>query len=361
MDFATAICHIFSFRPKTSRRYAWVDYAKGIAIIFVIYRHVIYGLLYTGANINEVMMDANEMMYGFRMPLFFFLAGLFFTSSLQKRGGRNFLITKINTLLYPYLLWCLIQTTLQIIFSEYTNHKLTVANYLDILIHPRSMLQQWYLIALFNVSILYLFMHSVLKLKAVAQIIIGLILMGFRSYAGDISIISDVMVYYVFFGIGQLAAPYFFNEKLQEFLTSPVKAIILFPIFLVVQYYCMLHADLNIYLISIMAMLGGLLVIMISFILARSGKLRFLQTIGHYSLYIYLLHLGIVFVLRIAILKTGFITNIPVITAILVVAGIYGSILLYRLCMVLGLKFLFHGPLKEKKDPEMAKLNGQLS
>jgi len=223
------------------------------------------------------------------------------------------------------------------------------------------MLQQWYLIALFNVSVLYLFLHSVLKVKAVGQIIIGLILMGLRSYAGNISTISDVMVYYVFFGIGQLAAPYFFKENIQEFLTSPTKAIILFPIFLAVQYYCMLHADLNIYLISLMAMLGGLLVIMLSFILAKSGKLSFLQTIGHYSLYIYLLHLGIVFVLRMAILKTGIITNIPVITAFLVLAGIYGSILLYRLCMVLGLKFLFQGPLKEKKDPELIKLNRQLS
>nr|WP_295865967.1 acyltransferase [uncultured Chitinophaga sp.] len=348
MKLTAAINYIFSFRPQTSRRYAWVDYAKGIAIIFVLYRHVIYGLLYTGANINQLMMEANEMLYGFRMPLFFFLSGLFFASSVKKRGPRNFLISKINTLLYPYLLWCVIQVTLQILFTDYTNHKLTVDNYIDILIHPRSMLQLWYLAALFNVSALYLFTSTVLKLHPAIQVVLGLVMLGMKSYAGDISTISDVMIYYVYFALGHLSAPYFFSENVQQQLTSPWKALALVPVFLLVQYYCMSHQDMSIYLFSLLATLGGLLVIMIAFILAKYEKLKVLQTIGHYSLYIYLLHLGIIFLLRVAILKTGILTNIPVITVILVTAGLFGSIILYRFCMLVRLNFLFTGPFKER-------------
>ncbi|MBC9928791.1 acyltransferase family protein [Chitinophaga qingshengii] len=348
MKLKEIINYVFSFRPQTSRRYAWVDYAKGIAIIFVLYRHVIYGLLYTGANISTIMMETNEILYGFRMPLFFFLSGLFFAASVQKRGPRNFLISKINTLLYPYLLWCFIQVSLQIIFTNYTNHKLTINNYADIFIHPRSMLQLWYLAALFNVSALYLFTSTVLKLRPWMQITLGVVLLGMKSYAGDISTISDVMLYYIYFVFGHLAVPYFFSEKLQQQLASPLKAILLLPVFLGVQYYCMSHENMSLYLFSLLAMLGGLLVIMIAFILAKYEKLKILQTLGHYSLYIYLLHLGIIFLLRVAILKTGILTNVPVICFILVLAGLFGSIILYRFCLLMRMKFLFTGPFKER-------------
>lgn len=341
---------IFSFRPELSGRYAWVDYAKGIAIIFVVYRHVLYGLLYSGVPADPLLMDANEMLYGFRMPLFFFLSGLFFASSLKKRGTGEFLVSKINTLLYPYLLWCFIQLTLQIIFSDYTNFKRGVGNYIDILIHPRGMLQQWYLFALFNVSALYLFTHSVLKLKAPVQLILGLVLPALIPFVADISTLSDVMMFYVFFCLGHLSAPYFFRDKVQQQLGSGYNALLLLPAFVLAQYYCMKHPETNIYLFSALAMLGVLLVIMISFLLAKYKKLGFLQTLGHHSLYIYLLHLGIVFLLRTALLHAGFQISMPMMTFILVTAGILLSLILYRICLLLHLDFLFVGPFKIKPN-----------
>jgi fucose 4-O-acetylase-like acetyltransferase len=337
---------IFSFRPEVSGRYAWVDYAKGIAIIFVVYRHVLYGLLYSGVAADPLLMDANEMLYGFRMPLFFFLSGLFFASSLKKRGSGDFLVTKINTLLYPYVLWCFIQLTLQIIFSDYTNFKRGVGNYIDILLHPRGMLQQWYLFALFNVSALYLFTHSVLKLKAPVQVLLGLVLPALIPFVGDISTLSDVMMFYIFFCLGHISAPFFFQDRVQQQLGSGYNALLLLPAFILAQYYCMKHPETNIYLFSALAMLGVILVIMVSFLLAKYKKLTFLQTLGHHSLYIYLLHLGIVFLLRLALLRTGLEISMPLMTFILVTAGILLSLVLYRICLLLRLDFLFVGPFK---------------
>jgi len=343
--------YIFSFRPQRPRQHAWVDYAKGIAIIFVVYRHVLYGLLYSGVPASPLLMDANEILYGFRMPLFFFLSGLFFGSSLEKRGTKNFLVTKINTLLYPYVLWCLIQLTLQIIFSDYTNFKRGVGNYIDILIHPRGMLQQWYLFALFNVSALYLFNHAVLKLKAPAQILLGLAFLSMVPLAGTISTISDVMLFYIFFCLGHVCAPWFFRQSTQQQLASGYKILLLLPIFLVTQYYCMRYPDMNIYLFSALAMLGALLVIMLSFLLAKYQILVFLQVLGNYSLYIYLLHLGIIFLLRQVLLRSGLNISMPVMTLALVTAGILFSIILYRLCLVLHLEFLFKGWFKTRHAP----------
>lgn len=347
LSLSGALKFIFTFRPGTSRKYAWVDYAKGIAIIFVTYRHVIYGLLYNGVPITSTLMDANEMLYGFRMPMFFFLSGLFFASSLHRRGGKNFMISKINTLLYPYLLWCFIQLTLQIWFSEYTNSKKGVENYLDIFIHPRSMLQLWYLFALFNVTALYLMVDRWLKFTPWMQLMLGFVLLSLKGLAGDISTISDVTVFYVYFALGHLAAPYFFKDSVQEQLSSPVKVLLLLPVFLLVQYYCMKNVNMSIYLFSTFALLGGLLVIMISFVLAKYRKLGFLQVIGHYSLYIYLIHVGIVFLLRNIILSTGIQIRTSVFTFLLIVAGIFFSIVIYRICLLLKLNFIFQGPVKE--------------
>lgn len=351
MKLNETIKQLFSFSPPSTQRYAWVDYAKGIAIIFVTYRHVIYGLLYAGADISPVLMDINEMMYGFRMPLFFFLSGLFFASSLRKRGPRNFFVNKFNTLFYPYMIWCLIQTSLQIIFSQYTNHKLGFLNYMDILIHPRSMLQQWYLLALFNVSVLYMFTTVVLKFNAFAQLLLGLGLMALKPYTGDISTLTDITLYYAFFALGHLSVAFFFEEKIQQQLASPMKILLLTPVFFGVQYFCMVHPELNIFYISVLTLLGGLLVIMISMVLANNSKLKFLQVIGHYSLYIYLLHLGIIFLLRRLLYEGHFNISVPALILIFMATGIYFSIVLYRLCMLLGMKFLFVGPLKERREP----------
>lgn len=343
---------IFSLSAPGAGRYPWVDYAKGIAIIFVVYRHVIYGLLYRGIEITPALMDANEMLYGFRMPLFFFLSGLFFASSVLRKGADNFLISRVNTLLYPYLVWAVIQLTLQLLFSEYTNFKKGIGNYLDILIHPRSMLQLWYLLALFNVSALYLFADQVLKLRAWMQLIIGVVLLSLKPFAGDFSTLSDVMQYYIYFACGHQAARYFFQDNVQRFLSSFPRLLILFPVFLAVQYYCMQHQDMNIYLFSALAVVGGIVVIMASMLLDKHGKLGFLRTIGHYSLYIYLLHVGIVFLLRNLFIKIGIAANVTLTTFLLVVAGIYLSIVIYRLMLRMGMHYLFKGPFRETPRKE---------
>lgn len=346
--FKQAIEFIFRFDASSgSVRNAWIDYAKGIAIVFVVYRHVIFGLKYSGASINTFMMDANEMLYGFRMPLFFFLAGLFYAGSVKKRGERNYFISKFNTLLYVYLLWSLLQLTLQLIFSEYTNSKYTFANYLDLLLHPRRLLQLWYLFALFNVSILYMITDRFLKFGPYLQIATGLAFLLLKPYVGDISTLSDIMLHYIYFCIGHLAAPIFFTDKIKQSLTSPLKILMLMPFFLVTQYLSVKYSDMNILLYSILAMMGGLIVIMLSFILEGNGKLRFLRILGNYSLYVYLLHISIIFLLRTLLITSGIITNIPLATLILMTGGIFLSIVVYRFCLLIHLKFLFKGPLKE--------------
>ncbi|MBX5439709.1 MAG: acyltransferase family protein, partial [Thermoflavifilum sp.] len=152
-----------------------MDYAKGIALILVAYRHILIGFERAGLPIHIMLLKANEMFFSFRMPLFFILSGVFITRSLEKRGWLELIKIKWQTLLYPYLLWCIIQITLQITFSEYTNSDRTLHDYAYILTNPDALDQLWYLFALFNVSVLYILLKAIGKVSPIIQLGIGIL------------------------------------------------------------------------------------------------------------------------------------------------------------------------------------------
>jgi len=86
-------------------RTAWVDYAKAIGIILVVYGHVARGLVKSGILPNSSYFHAvDDFIYSFHMPLFFFLSGLFFLHSMNRRGAGGVILSKIDTIVYPYIL-----------------------------------------------------------------------------------------------------------------------------------------------------------------------------------------------------------------------------------------------------------------
>ena len=70
-------------------RLNWIDYARGIAIILVCYRHVYEGSKEAGIPVKDYnfLEYANISLYSFRMPLFFIISGLFiFKKPAEKRS-----------------------------------------------------------------------------------------------------------------------------------------------------------------------------------------------------------------------------------------------------------------------------------
>src|ERR1700749_4908549 len=60
-------------------------------------------------HVTSAINFANAFIDSFHMPVFFFVAGLFIERSLARRGPGAFTLEKLKTILYPYLLWGLIQ------------------------------------------------------------------------------------------------------------------------------------------------------------------------------------------------------------------------------------------------------------
>ena len=152
-------------------REAWVDYAKGIGIILVVFGHVNRGLYSAGIQLSgSSYLLTDSIIYSFHMPLFFFLSGLFFTQSLDKKGKTRFVISKIDTIVYPYVVWSLLQGMVEVLLSRYTNNPSSLGDVLSLFTHPRA--QFWFLYALFMVFVLATLLYSKEKYRYLLPVLI---------------------------------------------------------------------------------------------------------------------------------------------------------------------------------------------
>lgn len=365
--------------PPTSStprgRFPWIDYARGIAILLVIYRHVYEGISRAGLGGGQYsyLEHANIIFYSFRMPLFFILSGVFIGKSLAKRGMGQLLHNKFSTLLYPYFLWATLQVTLQLILNKYVNADRTLADYGNILVFPRRIDQFWYLYALFNVSVFYMFTRQVLKLRLWQQLAGGILMYLLSSYASthhvDLGLLHDILHYYFFFALGDLISNKMLDKSMHTHYASWKFFLLLLPMFAAGQYY-FLHTNLqngnNMYveayqpvLFAFIALSGCAFMVSISFILERYNVLKILRVVGYHSLYIYLTHVLVASACRMLLVKALGITQLPLLLAICLPVATVVPILLYKAAMHYGLWWLYSldKPIPPAEVPRAAALN----
>lgn len=82
-----------------SKRIRWIDCAKGLLIILVIYGHTHRAVL------DDLELWARLAVYSFHMSAFFILAGITFNAN---KDFRTFIIGKAKRILLPYLTFCLL-------------------------------------------------------------------------------------------------------------------------------------------------------------------------------------------------------------------------------------------------------------
>ena len=182
-------------------RDAWVDYAKAIGIVLVVYGHVARGVFNAGVPMDvPIYQLVDSIVYSFHMPLFFFLSGLFFFHSLHRRGPAALAANKVDTILYPYVLWSLIQGLTEVWLAGYTNGNVTLAEVLAFW-NPRA--QFWFLYALFLVVL-----TAILVYRCDARaLVLGVLAVSVLAYVVQASIPSAlhsdyVVKNFVFFALG---------------------------------------------------------------------------------------------------------------------------------------------------------------
>ena len=140
-------------------RVEWVDTAKGFGIILVVFGHALRGLISSGIiPATPTFRFVDGWIYGFHMPLFFFLSGLFLYRSTTK-PWTEFAVDKIRTIVYPYFVWSVITLLIKGAVGGLANHPETISESPSLFFKPID--QFWFLYALF---ILLMVSSAALKL-----------------------------------------------------------------------------------------------------------------------------------------------------------------------------------------------------
>ena len=102
-------------------RALWADMAKGLSIVFVVYGHAAVGVQ-IDFPLPDWAFDTFVRPFSlFRMPLFFFVAGLFAARSVR-RDWRDFIDRTLLHLVYVFIVWNVLQYTSRVAFAGFANH-----------------------------------------------------------------------------------------------------------------------------------------------------------------------------------------------------------------------------------------------
>lgn len=149
-----------------ANRIDYFDTLRGIGIILMVMGHIGFGIAF------------DKYIHAFHMPLFFFVAGYFFTI----KGGSSFLsftMQSVKSLLVPYLVFCVLCQLLHYIYAgewsfKYFLLSLVSSNHNRIDVAGAY----WFLLCLFSTRLLYYGINQLCRGWILTIVICGLTVFG---------------------------------------------------------------------------------------------------------------------------------------------------------------------------------------
>ncbi len=271
-----------------SGRIDWVDYAKGLGIILVVYGHVMRGLISSSVELSRsTFLISDKIIYSFHMPLFFFLSGLFVEKSLQK-DFKSSLISKLQLLVYPYIIWSILQGSMNIVMASFTNNSTSWLDLLKITYEPIG--QFWFLYALFFMFIIY---QATRRHFDILSLWVFAVVLYLLSPYIDVFIFKKIANNLVFFISGSLLVSNIdLKVDLQKILAHK------YLIYSLLGFSALVYILISIKLppvykslTSIMAAFSGIyIMVYLSNKIASFKHANFIKRLGELSLVIYLVH-----------------------------------------------------------------------
>lgn len=200
---------------QEKKRIQWIDLAKGFCILLVVLQHA--------SELTEVDYPLSVQAFGFRMPLYFILSGLFFK---QYEGFAGFLKRKTNKLLIPFVFFFIVTSVIPYWVLDRMQHWPYVFKFFYR--EERVMFNGpiWFLLCLFEVNILFYFVQWLsgrISAKHKVPIVLALsLVIGFTGlmlgvYSVNLHLYFDTMLSVLpFFAFG------WWLLRHSNVLTSPV-------------------------------------------------------------------------------------------------------------------------------------------
>ncbi|MCB9771668.1 MAG: acyltransferase family protein [Candidatus Omnitrophica bacterium] len=271
-----------------------IDVLKGLAIVLVVYGHVIQRSMVVGGAdffLNPVF----KIIYTFHMPLFVFISGYLIAASLKRRSIKDTFTIRVKSLFIPFVVWSLLDMVVNDLINS--SGGFNVFEYL--FLKPSV----WFLFTLFVASALVLASVKLQRkfgLVIFALIYLLILFIPFNEYAA----LYYIKWFYLFYVAGYLIHEYGsgfiarFNNT-ATFVTAFFIFFVLLPFwtrndYIYVNKMHFLSADyvLEILRYGYVYLIGFVGIVLAFFIgahLARTKTVSLLGNIGIYSLDIYLL------------------------------------------------------------------------
>lgn len=152
------------------KRIHWIDFAKGIAIIFIVIGH---DIIYIRERSDTVIFLYN-LMYEARMPFFFIMAGYLLNTIKWEGREKDFVIKLFKRLLIPFYVTEFLFYPIWLVAGHWMGHEAYIRNaaltptdaFFGIFWGNGNLLTLvplWFFISLFWAEIIYLLLHGVLK------------------------------------------------------------------------------------------------------------------------------------------------------------------------------------------------------
>ncbi len=302
-------------------------------------------------EVSDLMYSIQEVVYNFRMPVFFVLSGIFLAAGMKKKTFMGIFRNRAGGILYPYLVWGSIMIIMQIIFSGYTNSDRTWKDLLNLIVQPRGIDHLWYLLALFNTNILYLILARIIKNNWIhAVIAIVLYYLSRSPLTEGNSFIADMFYFYIYLFVGAMISHLFLDKEKRERYLKFVHICWLLPVVIVGQYFWYHYWKMEnyaeeerkfLFLFALITLFACYLVYIISFKISTYKSADWLAYLGKHSLYIYILHVFVASAVRNVIVHFQPGMNTWLVAFICWICGLLVPVALFRLLRPLGFKRLF--------------------
>ncbi|MBU2922167.1 acyltransferase [Winogradskyella psychrotolerans] len=299
-----------------------VDVAIGIAIMLVVYGHLLF-------NVKDLdwFVNSRKLIYKFHMPLFMFFSGFLMSYTYKPVNNIQeyliFIKKKIKKFLPPYVLFSLIFLTFDYLFYglSITELKDTV---ISIFVYPSegSAGFLWYVYVLLEFYIVFPLIMMVAK-KQFLPLLIFTILLQFIDIPKLLGLYFFAF-YFLFIVLGIMATKHL--ELYYKYLSK--FGLIFVALFVVIL--IMSAVDYVQFPKTVMGLASIPAIHYISIKLANYKWSNKLVYIGQHSFYIYLMNTLIMGALFLFFTKVLKINNLELISPVLMVAGTYIPILIYR-------------------------------
>lgn len=273
------------------KRVEWIDIAKGLGILLVIYGHAAGGIMNAGNGLTSgPLMIPYNIIYGFHMPLFFFLSGIFATHWVQ-RSPRIAIKQKVTSLVIPYFIWTIITGSIMTMASRFTNSGLGVK---DILISPIAPFSEyWFLYVLFVIFIVYYFGRRIISDNGL--VVMGIIFFLIRPLIYHYWIFDAFSINFVCFMIGTKVLQ---NNRFKELLQySNVKFAVSLFLFVVVNWLNLKVLAISSFMLTsyfkiFTIVIGiGVIIYLSQFVQKNAMIKNVFSKLGKISMAIYVMHL----------------------------------------------------------------------